>query len=154
VIEALGNLWTHPADVIVITTNGFVKANGECVMGRGCAREARDRFPGIALKLGTLIKQHGNRPMRIWKYRNSTRAIEIVSFPTKHVWSDNSDPDLIVSSMAMLVDMADKFNWKRIVMPRPGCGNGGLNWADIKPLLETSLDGRFTVISFPARGSK
>lgn len=34
-IEVKGNLWTYPAEVRVITTNGFVKKNGEAVMGIG-----------------------------------------------------------------------------------------------------------------------
>jgi len=35
--ELRGNLFHTPCDVICITTNGFVKRNGEAVMGRGCA---------------------------------------------------------------------------------------------------------------------
>src|SRR4051812_45989121 len=96
--QATGNLWTYPADVICITTNGFVKANGQCVMGRGCAREARDRFPGLAERLGALIKVHGNRPMRLKHYVTTKRDVWIVSYPTKHVWVDKSDPALIVES--------------------------------------------------------
>ena len=37
--EIRGDLFTQEADTICITTNGFVKANGECVMGRGCAKQ-------------------------------------------------------------------------------------------------------------------
>ena len=39
--EVVGNLWTYPADIRVITTNGTVKNDGTCVMGRGCAAEAK-----------------------------------------------------------------------------------------------------------------
>jgi len=39
--EVTGNLWTYrPAGIRVITTNGTIKASGEAVMGKGCAREA------------------------------------------------------------------------------------------------------------------
>jgi len=47
-IEA--NLWTVPAEgetSRLITTNGHTIRAGRCVTGRGCAREARDRFPGL-----------------------------------------------------------------------------------------------------------
>jgi hypothetical protein len=47
--------------------------------------------------------------------------------------------------------MADKFRWQHIVMPRPGCGNGGLDWADVEPVLSKLLDDRFTVITHPER---
>jgi len=46
------NLWEYPADARVITTNGFVKNNGEAVMGRGCAREAARKYPRLPLFWG------------------------------------------------------------------------------------------------------
>jgi hypothetical protein len=53
--EIAGELWDHhkAGVVIAITTNGYVKGNGACVMGRGCAKEARDSFPGIDLGWGS-----------------------------------------------------------------------------------------------------
>lgn len=45
--EVVGNMWAIPADAYCITTNGFVKKNGEAVMGAGCAKEAR-RHRGCA----------------------------------------------------------------------------------------------------------
>lgn len=152
-IETTGNLWAYPAQVVCITTNGFVKANGTCVMGRGCAREARDRFRGIDKHLGDLIKRHGNRPMKLQQFQRDPEdsGTWIVSFPTKHVWADKSDPALIVDSATKLVAMADKFNWTSVVLPRPGCGNGGLDWDAVRPLIESVLDDRFTVITHPVR---
>ena len=35
-----------------------------------------------------------------------------------------------------------------IVIPRPGCGNGRLDWPVVRPLLE-SLPDTVTVITFP-----
>ena len=51
-IEVVGNLWTYAADFRAITTNGTVKFDGRAVMGRGCAREATQRYPKIARQLG------------------------------------------------------------------------------------------------------
>ena len=138
--EATGNLWDYPAQVRAITTNGFVKNNGECVMGRGCAKEARDKFPGLAIYLGQMIKAHGNRCFNLGN--------GLVSFPVKHNWWEKADPDLIVQSAHQLVTMADKFGWKSVVIPRPGCGNGQLNWDDVKKVIEPILDDRFTIITF------
>jgi len=72
----------------------------------------------------------------------------LVSMPVKHHWRDRADPELIVTSAKQLVQMADKFEWHSIVVPRPGCGNGGLTWNDVRPLLEPIFDDRFTVVSY------
>jgi len=55
---------------------------------------------------------------------------------------------LIRQSARQLVEMADKFGWGSVVLPRPGCGNGGLDWDDVRPILEAILDDRFTVVTF------
>lgn len=143
--EATGNLWTHPAQIRAITTNGYVKANGECVMGRGCAKEARDTFPGIAKRLGDLIRQHGNRCFLLV---TTPLGNGIASFPVKHTWSQPADIELIRKSCGEISAMADKFGWTDILLPRPGCGNGQLSWDDVRPVIEPLLDDRFTVITF------
>lgn len=140
-IEARGNLWTHPADLRVITTNGFVKNNGAAVMGRGCALEATQRHPGIENVLGARLRASGNHVHLL--------GPGLASMPVKHHWRQDADPTLIVRSATELVALADKHsNYQRIVLPRPGCGNGRLRWNDIRPLLEGILDDRFTVITF------
>lgn len=149
--EVTGNLWTYPADVRVITTNGFVKKNGECVMGRGCALEAKTRYPGIAVVLGTLIRAHGNHVYRIWG-----DSAAIYSFPVKHMWDEVADPELIARSALELVAAIDNIPTNnsaalatlRIVIPRPGCGNGSLRWEDVRPILQPILDDRFHIITF------
>ena len=37
--EVFGDLWEFDG-TIAITTNGYLKRDGTCVMGRGCARQA------------------------------------------------------------------------------------------------------------------
>ena len=124
--EIVGNLWDYydMDHVLCITTNGFVKANGECVMGRGCAKEATERVPGIAKRLGALINRRGN----LVHWLNTG----IVSFPVKHVWWEKGDKALIISSAEQLAREADNLRQKWFVLPRPGCGNGGLKWAEVK----------------------
>lgn len=150
--EVTGNLWTYPATVRCITTNGFVKKNGECVMGRGCAREARDFFPTLAHELGLLIQLHGNNVHSLGAFEEPISAdgyFELFSFPVKHRWNQDADPELIVRSATQLFEAIDKkYQNCVIALPRPGCGNGSLNWEDVRPLLEPILDDRFHVITF------
>ena len=145
--EERANLWTHPADLICVTTNGFVKSNGEAVMGAGCAKELRDAVPTAAKKLGGLIKRYGNRPMRFC----AVNGIHVCSFPVKHHWREEADPDLIAESAVELATLVYKFGYERVVLPRPGCGNGRLKWEDVKPRVEETLSDRFTVVTFPPR---
>lgn len=135
-IEVKGNLWDYPADYRVITTNGTVKKNGACVMGRGCAAEASKRYPKLPFDLGELIKTGGNR---LWAFPEYC----LISFPVKHNWWEKADPDLIVTSANSLLGCCDV----DIVMPRPGCGNGGLKWEDVKPLI-SFLPDRIHVITW------
>lgn len=149
-IEVIGNLWEFPADVRVITTNGTVKKNGECVMGRGCALEAKQRQPSIALALGRLIQQHGNHVFLL-----NNGDVKLYSFPVKHAWHEKADLALIERSAyelgdALRYDLDTPFDGV-CVMPRPGCGNGGLRWADVKSILEPILDDRFHVITWPSK---
>jgi hypothetical protein len=144
-IEVQADLWSLiPADATVITTNGTIKSNGACVMGRGCAKEARDRFPGIDKVLGKAIAERGNIVHDLGRFGQ----YNIVSFPVKHSWSDEADISLIEESVSHLIAHANikMYPWESIIMPRPGCGNGKLEWEDVKPFL-SKLDDRFIVVS-------
>ena len=145
-IEVTGNLWEYPADVRVITTNGTVKRDGTCVMGRGCAAEAKTRWPALPKMLGESIMEHGNVVASFYMADDTL----LLSFPVKHQWMENADPALIMRSAMQLADTVNDRSWKRIVMPRPGCGNGNLRWEDVEPILEPILDSRFHVITFEA----
>lgn len=145
-----GDLWSYEADVVVITTNGYVTIAGKCVMGRGCALQAKTMFPGIDKKLGAYIEQHGNRAFHLGRQRDvDGNEWRVVSLPTKHKWNQNSDLNLIVTGLHQLMAMADKFGWQRIVMPPPGTGNGHQPLAAVLPLLNAILDQRFTVLLPP-----
>ena len=151
--EVKGNLWTLPADVICITTNGFVKKNGDAVMGRGCALEAVEKFPMIQKQLGHKITTYGNHVHHLI----SSPSCDLLSFPVKHNWFDKADLDLIEQSCQEIVtwvydqwDMthSGKQPIRFIAIPRPGCGNGQLEWKDVKPICEEYLDDRFGIVTF------
>ena len=95
-----GDLWKEvdsgKYDAVLIPTNGFVSyKSGENIMGAGVAKKAKQRYPGIEKKLGTLLKVNASRardphrkepwniPYLIGRDDNGTR---IISFPTKPTW--------------------------------------------------------------------
>jgi hypothetical protein len=166
-----GNVFEQEStDAICITTNGYVKCNGEAVCGRGCALEASREYPDFAKQLGRCIELHGNRVQVIMPIRASSY---LVSFPVKprsivmrrdtsvivrHMrlqfepgdivpgWAVKANIKLIERSVRQLIKLTDRHGWKRVMLPRPGCGAGELDWQDVKPLLRP-LDDRFFVIT-------
>jgi hypothetical protein len=140
-IEASGDLFSYPADATCITTNGTVKKNGECVMGRGVALEAKKRWPAVPLVLGNAVNAFGNIVQSIYVIDYWS----LVAFPVKHNWWEKADLDLIARSCGQLVDLADDC-WECVALPRPGCGNGSLDWQEVKPVLGKLLDDRFVIV--------
>jgi hypothetical protein len=145
--EITGNLWDYYDQngyPVCITTNGSVKKNGEAVMGRGCAKEAMDRYRGFPKMLGDRIKAYGNKPHLF--HLSGCRII--ITFPVKVEWHYQANKDLIRSSAMILKHIVDRLGIEKIVIPRPGCGNGQLKWEEVKPILEEcNWDDRFLVIT-------
>lgn len=140
-----GDFWEWDAQARVITTNGYVNRRGEAVMGRGVAYQARERLHfNIARVLGEAIERGGNHVYAL--------SEGYFSFPVKHHWSDRADLALIERSAGELVIMMQYPSMRRayptIVLPRPGCGNGGLLWEKVEPVIAPILDDRFYVIDY------
>ena len=167
--EARGNMLDMECDALVITTNGFTKANGDAVMGRGIAKQINAALPWVSTRLGQLLRFNGNVPYLLGKHNQ----IDLVSFPVKpkSVIYDGSnivahaqaqfkpgdqvpgfyakaDPELIVQSAHALVALASTQLWCKILVPRFGCGAGELDWEDIKPLVAPILDDRFIACTY------
>lgn len=155
--EIKGDIFAqHDADAICVTTNGVVKANGELVMGAGVAKQFAIRFPKLPYAFGQLNICGGNHVYRVPEYSPGTSADlkmkesktpYICSFPTKHHWKDASDLKLIKRSAEELKGWADTMGWTKVVLTRPGCGLGGLQWSQVKAVLEPILDDRFYIIT-------
>jgi hypothetical protein len=130
--EVFGDLWGFNG-IIAITTNGFVKRDGTCVMGRGCAKQATISFPGLPHKLGTKIAAGGNH---VFYFPEHT----LITFPVKHTWWEAADLGLIERSARELLKMIEVKNIQEAVyLPRPGCGNGRLKWECVKKILSPIL---------------
>jgi hypothetical protein len=127
-----GDLWSYEnrkGFIICITTNGFIKNNGEGVMGAGCAKEAAERYPDLPRLLGQSLKTRGNVV--------SLLTPQILSFPVKHHWATPASPALIEESAKELKARAERQPYLKFILPKPGCGNGKLNWMYVKLLLES-----------------
>jgi hypothetical protein len=153
----------NDVDAICITTNGQYTLDGRAAMGGGCAGVCAKRWPDTAVRLGQCLKNFGtNVPYVIGAIdskgnylKPSLKMIKeksfkclILSFPTINNLMDGANLDLIKQSAQELKAMVYKYELNGIVCPRPGVGIGGLNWSDVKPVLEEFLDDKFTIVSF------
>jgi len=59
----------------------------------------------------------------------------IVNFPTKRHWKENSRIEDIELGLSALAETVEQFQLKSIAIPPLGCGLGGLNWHDVRPLI-------------------
>lgn len=140
--EAYGNIWDYHdrGEWICITTNGDVRKDGCAVMGRGVALQAKNRFPKLPYLLGQRIYRLGNH---VWLFE----TMKLLSFPVKYHWADRADLNLIRRSSKELIALMNKRGPARVILPRPGCGNGGLDWHDVRDVIFELLDHRVTVIT-------
>ena len=139
-LEAVGNIWDYrKTAVIAVTTGGSLTRDGRAVLGRGVARQAAAFHPALAGLLGRLLTEHGNHVHDL--------GDGFVSFPVEETAWSLPDPGIIARSAAELHLLAGRSGWDRIVVPRPGCGGGGLVWSEVRPLLIPWFDHRFIVIS-------
>lgn len=170
-IEITGKLFEQVADAFCITTNGFITARGNAVMGKGCAKEAAEYYPRLPALLGSMMKKLGNVPMVVLAKGEEC----LCTFPVKPVtgicnekktnvvkhmrsefkpgdivpgWACVADIELIKESAQKLVILATMNQWKKVIVPRPGCGCGELKWEEVKQVLAPILDDRFHVITF------
>lgn len=161
--ERTGDLFeaAREADALVVTTNGAVRADGCAVMGRGVAKQAADRWPWLSKALGYRLK-NGNH-LYVWRPDESGERFYIATFPVKHHWRETADLELIRSSVGELGLFADvhRQDVRTVVLPRLGCGNGGLLWrpvtvnqgepdeyelVGVRDVVAPLLDDRFVVV--------
>lgn len=155
-LELTGNIWRFYNDGawICITTNCGWKKNGENVMGRGVAKQAAERFKDIPFVYGSICQSYfESYPDQTLMPCVTLDRFRMVMFPTKKVdprtpwlsWQSDSSLEQIRESVRTLWEILDRIPGK-LYLPRPGCGNGGLDWADVKPIVQ-QLPNRVVVIT-------
>lgn len=130
--------WAPNQTWIIVTTNGAINGKGACIMGRGIAEQAARRFPSLPYELGCRIHMTGNR-VYLWPQYG------IITLPVKDIpYRPAYLPRIVHSIKQMLQELgADP---RPVYGVRFGCGNGGLNWEDVKPQILPLLDNRFTIV--------
>lgn len=126
-----GDLFSSSAQVITNTVN--------CVgvMGKGVALEFKHRFPTMFQDYQTRCKKGMVRTGTPYLWSNE--KVEILNFPTKRHWNEPSRLEDIEAGLQYLAEHYDELGIQSLAMPALGCGNGGLKWENVKPLIEKYL---------------
>lgn len=130
-----GDILKADVDAIVNTVNcvGF--------MGRGIAAQFSRAYPANLKAYEAACKHQEVQPgkMFIFKTEQLVNPRFIVNFPTKRHWKGKSQIKDIEAGLAALHDDILRLNIRSIAIPPLGCGLGGLDWADVRPLIERAL---------------
>ena len=128
----IGDLFESPASAWVNTVN--------CVgvMGKGVAQEFKKRFPAMFDDYRARCDRRQVHLGEPYLYRDPSRLL-IVNFPTKDHWRSPSRLSDVEAGLNYFAEHALDWGLTSVAMPPLGCGNGGLVWAEVGPLIWRKL---------------
>lgn len=126
-----GDLFNSPAQVLVNTVNTVG------VMGKGIALEFKKRYPEMFNLYQSKCddKSFDMGKLLLWKKEEKW----ILLFPTKRHWRSPSKITDIEQGLKKFAQSYDKLGIESIAFPKLGCGNGGLDWKEVKLIMEKYL---------------
>lgn len=127
----IGDIFSSPAQVIVNTVNTMG------VMGKGLALSFKKKYPDMfkAYQIACDKKQLMIGKLLLFYAPDHW----ILLFPTKENWRYPSKIEYLEKGLQKFVNTYAQKNITSIAFPRLGCGNGELNWDDVKPIMEKYL---------------
>jgi len=146
-----GSLLRADADALVNTVNTVG------VMGKGIALQFKRAYPKMFKDYEAAAKAGEIRLGRVnvWATNQMTGPRFIVNFPTKGHWRARSRLADIEAGLVDLVKVVQELGIKSIAVPPLGCGNGGLEWADVEPRIREAFAATpdVDVILYPPAGA-
>ena len=130
-----GDLLEAKVDALVNTVNTVG------VLGKGIALMFKERFPANFRAYARACKSGELGIGRMFVTRNEELfgPAWIINFPTKTEWRRNSRLEWIELGLKDLVRTIEKERIRSIAIPPLGCGNGGLDWSEVRPLIQAAL---------------
>lgn len=130
-----GDILREDVEAIVNTVN--------CVgiMGRGLALQFKNKFPQNFkdYQLACTNKEVQLGKMFVHQTGQLINPKYIINFPTKGHWKQNSKIEDISNGLDDLITIIEKYSIKSIAIPPLGSGLGGLDWNQVKKLIEEKL---------------
>lgn len=130
-IVKIGNMFESKCSTIVNTVN--------CVgvMGKGIALEFKKRYPEMFMEYVLKCDKGEVKPGIPYVYQND--KVSIVNFPTKDHWRSPSRLSYVIDGLNWFVENYEKYGIDSIAFPPLGCGNGGLTWNVVGPIMYQKL---------------
>ena len=125
------DLFESPAQTLVNTVNTVG------VMGKGIAKEFKRRYPMMFERYREHCQSGAMQVGRLYLYRTPNKWV--LNFPTKEHWRRPSKIEWIEAGLANFVAAYEPRGITSASFPQLGCGNGGLEWARVKRLMERYL---------------
>lgn len=129
------NILESDAEALVNTVNTMG------IMGKGIALQFKEKFP-LNFKLyqkACKNNQVVTGLMFVTRTSTFTNPKYIINFPTKTNWRTPSKLEYIEEGLNDLVSVLLENHIQSVTLPPLGCGNGGLDWKDVKPIIEKKL---------------
>lgn len=128
----IGDLFESQAQALVNTVN--------CVgvMGKGVAEIFKQRYPAMFEDYKRRCEQGSVRLGQPYVYRDLYDSV-VINFPTKDHWRSPSRLSDIEKGLDFLAEHLASWGISSLAMPPLGCGNGGLAWSDVGPLVYRKL---------------
>ena len=103
------------------------------VMGKGIALQVKTKYPEVFKRYKNICDKKMLKPglLQIVKTKDKT----ILNFPTKIHWKNNSQIEWIEEGLIKFVESYKERGIGSIAFPPLGCGNGNLNWEEVKLLM-------------------
>lgn len=145
-----GNLLDADAEALVNTVNTVG------VMGKGIALMFKERFPANMAAYAKACKSGDVKTSKMFVTETGELMGPrwIVNFPTKQHWRAKSRVEWVVDGLYDLRRFIEEKQVRSIAIPPLGAGNGGLNWIEVKALINRALgdlDGVNVVVYEPTR---
>ncbi len=147
-----GNLLASPVEALVNTVNT------EGVMGKGIALQFRRAYPEMfaAYEAACAAGRVRLGSMHVFDLGGLAGGPRwIINFPTKGRWRSRSKLSDIVTGLRDLVATVQRLGIRSVAVPPLGCGNGGLDWAVVRPEIEAALGSipEVRVLLYPPAGA-
>ncbi|MHB8562392.1 MAG: type II toxin-antitoxin system antitoxin DNA ADP-ribosyl glycohydrolase DarG [Acidiferrobacteraceae bacterium] len=129
-------------DILKADTEALVNTvNCVGVMGRGIALQFKQAFPANFKAYAIACTRGEVQPGRMFVFETSTRTAPryLINFPTKRHWRGKSRMEDIEAGLVALVAEVRARHVRSIAVPPLGSGLGGLDWAEVRPLIERAF---------------